>query len=135
VRTLTDFLSPTIEQAVTADFMNEGHFARHIRRMRSLYRARQDELVSLAHEHLAELAVVSPSPTGMHLVAWLRSDVDDRRVSRLAHEAGVEASPLSLYCVNTSHAPALLLGYAAVNEQAIGVAVRRLRGVLDEAIA
>jgi GntR family transcriptional regulator/MocR family aminotransferase len=135
VRTLTDFLSPTIEQAVAADFMNEGHFARHIRRMRSLYRARQDELVSLAHEHLSDLAVVAASPTGMHLVAWLRSDLDDRRVSRLAHEAGIEAAPLSTYCVNSRHPPALLLGYAAVNEQAIGVAVRRLSAVLEQAIA
>ena len=132
VRTLTDYLAPTIEQAVVTDFINDGHFARHIRRMRSLYRARQDALVSVAREQLADFAVVSPSPTGMHLLAWLRSDLDDRRVSRLAHEAGIEAPPLSLYCVNAPQPPALLLGYAAVNEEAITDAIRRLRDALVE---
>jgi GntR family transcriptional regulator/MocR family aminotransferase len=130
VRTLTDYLSPTIEQAVVADFINEGHFARHIRRMRSLYRARQDALVAAAREHLADFAVVSASPTGMHLIAWLRSDLDDRRVGQLAYEAGIEAAPLSLYCANASHPPALVLGYAAVSEEAMTEAVRGLRDVL-----
>ena len=131
VRMLTDYLSPTIEQAVVADFINEGHFARHIRRMRSLYRARQDALVLAAREQLGDLASVSASPTGMHLVAWLRAGIDDRHVARVAYEAGLEAAPLSLYCMNTSHPPALVLGYAAVGEDAIADAVRRLRDVLE----
>jgi GntR family transcriptional regulator/MocR family aminotransferase len=133
VRTLTDYLSPTIEQAVVADFINEGHFARHIRRMRSLYRARQDALVAAAREHLADFAVVSASPTGMHLVAWLRSDLDDRRVGQLGYEAGIEAAPLSLYCAHVSHPPALVLGHAAVSEEAMTEPVRGLRAVLISA--
>lgn len=135
VRTLTDYLAPTIEQAVVTDFMNDGHFARHIRRMRSLYRARQDALVAAARDHLADFATVAASPTGMHLVAWLRPDLDDRRVSRLAYEAGIEAPPLSTYCLDAAHPPALLLGYAAVDEHAITDAIRRLRDVLVAADA
>ena len=44
-RTLADYLSPTVEQAVVADFLGEGHFARHLQRMRTLYAARQEALV------------------------------------------------------------------------------------------
>jgi len=78
--------------------------------------------------------MTSAAPTGMHLVAWLQqSDVDDRLVAQLAFEAGIEAAPLSLYCASAARPPALVLGYAAVSEDALTAAVRRLRDVLISA--
>jgi GntR family transcriptional regulator/MocR family aminotransferase len=115
--------------------MNEGHFSRHIRRMRAVYLSRQRALVAAVRDELADFVAIGESPTGMHLIAWLRSGLDDRRVSRQALRAGIEAPPLSLYTVQQRRPPGLVLGYGAVDEVAIVDAVRRLRIVLRESLS
>lgn len=135
VRAATDHLSPTIEQAVIADFLTGGHFARHVRRMRALYRERRDALVVAVRHEMGDLASVTSAPTGMHLIAWLHPEADDRRVSRLAGEVGIDAPPLSLYGIETPRPPGLVLGYASLDERAIQESVRTLRDVLERASA
>src|SRR5207245_851758 len=70
-RALIDRHSPSLDQATLADFINEGHFARHIRRMRTLYEERQAILVAAARRELEGLIEVAPADAGMHLVGWL----------------------------------------------------------------
>ena len=129
-RELTDRHSPSIEQAVMADFIVEGHFARHIRRMRTLYAERQDALVEAAREELAGLLEVRPAEAGMHLLGRLPEGTDDRQASRLAAKQGVEVPPLSLHGIEASQRPGLLLGYAAVESREIREGVRRLAAAL-----
>ena len=71
VRFLTDVHPSTITQATLAEFIGEGHFERHVRRMRLLYSERQALLVDSARRHLAGLLTVPPSDGGMHLVGRL----------------------------------------------------------------
>lgn len=71
----------SVEQAVLADFIDEGHYARHVRRMRLVYAERQAALVSAASAHLSNWVDVRPSAAGMHLVGWLRGDALQRGVS------------------------------------------------------
>jgi GntR family transcriptional regulator/MocR family aminotransferase len=131
VQQLADFVSPTVEQAVVADFLSEGHFARHVRRMRALYQERQAALHDTLRRELSGLARADVHESGMHLVAWLDSDADDAAVSRAALDAKVEVPPLSLYCLERRLPPALLMGYAAVPAAQSGRAARLLRGVLE----
>jgi len=64
----------------------------------------------------------------MHVVAWLRDrSISDARVSSLAREAGVETAPLSMYRVEASLPPGLLLGFAAVRPSEMGAGLRTLR--------
>ncbi|HEU5100710.1 MAG TPA: PLP-dependent aminotransferase family protein [Roseiflexaceae bacterium] len=122
--------SPALEQAVLAEFMRVGHFARHIRRMRALYAERQVILLDAAARDLVGLLDLQPSTTGMHLLGWLPARVDDREAATRAAAAGVQAMPLSRLRIEPDERGALLLGYAAADERAIRESVRRLAGAL-----
>ncbi len=129
-RELADRHSPSIEQAVMADFIVESHFARHIRRMRILYAERQDALVEAATEELAGLLAICPAEAGMHLLGRLPEGTDDRDASRRAAGQGVEAPALSAHSIEASPAPGLLLGYATTKPGEIRKGVRRLATAL-----
>ncbi len=122
--------TPVIPQIALTHFITEGHFSRHIRRMRALYATRQAALVAAARASLAGLLDVPPAAAGMHLVGWLPQGSDDRAVSRDLLAAGVEASPLSAFCLAATPPPALVLGYAGYGEEKMGAAVRRMATVL-----
>jgi GntR family transcriptional regulator/MocR family aminotransferase len=131
VRFLTDVHPSTIMQATLADFIGEGHFERHLRRMRLLYRERQDLLVASARRHLAGLLTVKPSEGGMHLVGWLPVGVDDREVSRAARARGIAATPLSFFAERRPRRQGLLLGYAGLTPVQIETGTRQLAAALE----
>ena len=122
--------TPSIDQAALADFIHEGHFARHIRRMRTLYAERQNSLVEAARRELAGLIEVEPHDAGIHLVGWLRQGLDDRRAQEEAARQNVEAPALSAFSMKYRHRPGLMLGYAGYSEREIRVGVRRLATAL-----
>ncbi|MGH7646998.1 MAG: PLP-dependent aminotransferase family protein, partial [Gemmatimonadaceae bacterium] len=133
-RAVLDRQSPTIEQAVLADFIADGHFVRHIRRMRALYAERQEALLHSAHNGpLAEHIELAAADAGMHLVGWLRHVRDDARASDCALEAGIEATPLSATSLADGRRAALLLGYAAYSSNTLARASERLAGALEMA--
>ena len=131
----------SVEQAVLADFIDEGHYARHVRRMRLVYAERQAAMVTAATTHLAEWVDVRPSPAGMHLVGWLRGTaaaegVSDQSLSDIALASGVVATSLSSYRLRRPPlepraSGALLFGYAAFSEATIWEAARRLEQALS----
>ena len=129
-RFVADRHSSVLEQATLADFIADGHFARHIRRMRALYAERQSALLEAAQHELAGLLQLVPAETGMHLTGWLPKGVDDRWVAKQAAEQDVEVSPLSWHCLTPPKRGALLLGYGAVNAVEIRAGVKRLAKAL-----
>jgi GntR family transcriptional regulator/MocR family aminotransferase len=131
-RALTDLHSPVIEQAVLADFISERHFARHIRRMRGMYEARQKTLVEEARKNLRGMLEVAPAKAGMHLIGWLPDGVSDREVSERAADAGLNLAPVSDYCINQQLRGGLLLGYTAYDEKHIRRGTKKLAQVLTE---
>jgi GntR family transcriptional regulator/MocR family aminotransferase len=122
--------TPSMDQAVLADFINDGHFARHIRRMRTLYAERQAVLVEAARRELDGLLEVNPHEAGIHLVGWLADGADDREASKAASEAGVDAQALSSFSIKHRSRGGLLLGYAGYDERQIRVGVRKLATAL-----
>jgi GntR family transcriptional regulator / MocR family aminotransferase len=126
MRALSGRHSPTLEQAVLADFINEGHFVRHIRRMRSLYAQRQQILIEAVRQELQGIIEVVESEAGMHLIGWLPPHCDDVEVSRLATMQGINVQALSTHSERKTERPGLLLGYAGVNEQEIREGVKCL---------
>ena len=125
-RTLADRHSPTVEQAVLADFIDGGHFGRHIRRMRGIYAERQATLVDAARRSLSGLINIAPADSGMHVVGWLREDVNDAEASSRALENGVEGPPLSAYSLRPRRPGGLILGYTSVTPREIREGARRL---------
>jgi GntR family transcriptional regulator/MocR family aminotransferase len=128
----TGHSAPVAVQAALADFIAEGHFASHVRRMRVLYAARQARLLRAARRQLAGLLEIAPAEAGMHLVATLPDGTDDVALAgRVAH-AGVVVRPLSVHYVGEVTRSGLLLGYAGVPEREIDRGVEQLARVLRE---
>jgi GntR family transcriptional regulator/MocR family aminotransferase len=129
-RSLADSHSPSIDQAVLTDFIEEGHFARHIRKMRALYAERQAALVTAARSELAGFLEVSPDDAGMYLIGWLPRGVSDKSASRKAAEQGVVTNPLSAYSQKKLAREGLILGYTAFSRGQIRNGVERLAKAL-----
>ncbi len=119
--------APILEQVVLTDFIADGHFVRHIRRMRSLYASRQATLLEAATRELQGILDVLPTATGMHVIGWLPEGANDNEVARQATREDLCTPPLSFYCLKERLPPGLLLGYTGVSEREIWQGVRRLR--------
>jgi GntR family transcriptional regulator/MocR family aminotransferase len=131
-RAVVDRQGATLTQAVVADFITEGHFLCHIRRMRTLYHERQETLLRAARRELGGLLEVPACATGLHLMGWLSRGQDDRQASQAAAQAGVEAPPLSAYCLSRPARGGLLLGYAGCDARHIRDGVRQLGAALRD---
>jgi GntR family transcriptional regulator / MocR family aminotransferase len=126
-RDATDVFSSTLYQAVMTDFIREGHFARHIRRMRILYMHRRTALVEAIHKQMGGKLEVIGAEAGMHLVALLPPGINDVTVSRKAAQLGVSAMPLSSCYSKAPARGGLILGYGGVDEKQIYDGIRKLK--------
>jgi GntR family transcriptional regulator/MocR family aminotransferase len=129
-RTMIDLHPPTLGQVILTDFLTEGHFGRHIRRMRELYAGRQAALVSAAAQELTGLLDVHANEAGMYLIGWLLHGQDDQRASQSAATYGIEAPPLSVFRIEPGNTQGLLLGYAAFSEDELHRGVQHLAEAL-----
>jgi GntR family transcriptional regulator/MocR family aminotransferase len=126
-RDAADIFSSTLYQAVMTDFIREGHFARHIRRMRMLYKERRSALVKAISIQAPDLLEVIGSEAGMHLVALLPPGTNDAAVARKAVEKALSAAPLSSCYSNPPARGGLILGYGGASVHQIHEGVRKLR--------
>jgi GntR family transcriptional regulator / MocR family aminotransferase len=129
-RDATDQFSSTLYQAAMTDFIRDGHFARHIRRMRALYLERRTALVEAIQNQMGDQLAVIGAEAGMHLVALLPPGVNDIAVSRKAAELGISAMPLSSCYSKTPVRGGLILGYGGTDAQQIQDGVRKLATIL-----
>jgi GntR family transcriptional regulator / MocR family aminotransferase len=131
-RGATDIFSTTLFQAALTDFIREGHFARHIRRMRMLYKQRCETLAEAIRSKMgAQLEIIS-ADGGMHLAGLLPPDVDDMVVSRKAADIGVSANPLSTCYLERPKRSGLILGFGDTDTAQIKEGVRRLATVVKQ---
>ena len=113
-------------QAVLADFIDAGHFAAHLRRMRGVYEARRDALVRACTRDLPSGTLLGPTAAGMNATLLLSRRGSDRAAADAASQRGVRVLPLSRYALRTRAWRGLLLGYAALDEGSIRDGVSRL---------
>jgi GntR family transcriptional regulator/MocR family aminotransferase len=131
-RRLMDVQSPVIPQAALADFIEQGHFARHLRRMRTLYGERLKLLVETADKHLNGRLQIETAEAGMHTVGWLPEGVDDEAAFAAAARHEVEVTPLSEYYLGDCPRPGLVMDFAATPEDEVLPGILRLRKALEE---
>jgi GntR family transcriptional regulator/MocR family aminotransferase len=134
-RDAADIFSSTLYQAVLTDFIGEGHFARHIRRMRMLYMDRRRALVNAIQIQMGDMTEVIGAEAGMHLVALLPSGTDDVAVSRKAAQKVISAMPLSICYLKPPTRGGLILGYGGANSHQIHDGIRKLRMSVQGQIA
>jgi GntR family transcriptional regulator / MocR family aminotransferase len=130
-KALRDWHCPQIDQAVLAEFISEGHFAKHIRKMRGIYQKRQQILLDEAEKHLKGLLEVTPAKSGMHLIGWLPEGIDDKQFLQLGLENNLHLIPISASCINQKLRGGIFLGYTAFDEFQIKDGVLRLKDVLQ----
>jgi GntR family transcriptional regulator/MocR family aminotransferase len=125
---LADWHTSLPMQAALAHFIDDGLFARHVRRMRSVYQSRHELIVQSLDQTLASELEVVPSSVGLHLSALACGASHERigRVVRRAEELGVACHPLSAFAARDDTRPGIVLGYGAIAMDRIEAGLHRL---------
>ncbi|MBP0594761.1 PLP-dependent aminotransferase family protein [Paraburkholderia sp. LEh10] len=121
-----------LQQAMLAEFIAEGHFTSHIRKMRTLYGQRRSTLLEVAARRYGDALPAVGGDAGLHLVMQLPEGTDDRAVAAAALERNIVVRPLSGYYAQPSRAQSgLLIGYACVPDEEIAPAFDTLADAID----
>lgn len=115
------------EQAVVAAFMTEGHFARHLRRMRIRYQARRQTLADALMRQFGEEIQFSLSSGGLHILARFPGHRSDVELAERALRHGLQPSPLSCQTMKHDAGQGLLMSFTNIPEKAAPGIVARLR--------
>jgi GntR family transcriptional regulator/MocR family aminotransferase len=121
---------PVLEQRVVAAFMRNGHFARHVRRMRMLYADRRRCLATALHSTFGERVAVAMAAGGMHLLARFPGADDDSVLTKRAERAGLAATALSSLAMAHDCGQGLLLSFTNVAAAEADTLVARLATVI-----
>ena len=122
---------PALEQRVTASFMTQGHFARHLRRMRLLYAARRQALVRELARSFGSGLSLELQAGGMHLLARFPGLPSDTELVRRAEAAGLSPTALSSLSPTGRAGDGLLLGFTNVPEADAAAQIARLARALQ----
>jgi len=129
-RRVMDLGSPSFHQEVLADFIEEGHFERHIRRMRTFYGELRRLLVRSLREHMDTTLSLVGDEAGMHVTAMLHTAHCDEEVATRAVRQKLSLWPLSRLYLNRPR-QGFVLGFGGVTPLEIPLAVQRLRNLID----
>lgn len=129
-RELADRQSAALPQYVLADFMREGHFGRHVRRMRTLYAERLEALLAAVARHGDGLLSTERGLGGMSRVLWLPPGVSDEALIPDLRAASLQCMPLSNYRMQPSDPGGLVCGFTSIEPSALDHAIATLAGIV-----
>ena len=129
----TNWFAQWPAQAALATYIDEGHLARHIRKMRRVYSERHAIISTILQKDFSRWLVTIPAVTGMHLTATLRSRLrqHERELAARAATRGVAFDLLTTYWTGRSR-PGLVLGYGSIATGDVEEGLRRLRECFEE---
>jgi GntR family transcriptional regulator/MocR family aminotransferase len=130
VRDAVDIFPPVLYQRALTDFIRDGGFARHIRKMRALYAVRRERMIEAIERYFGGAADIASAAAGLHLVVRLPRNIDDRAAAARATAAGIACTALSVCCLSSPQRGGLILGYGGVATGSIDPSVRKLAGVV-----
>jgi GntR family transcriptional regulator / MocR family aminotransferase len=130
-----DLMSPTLYQSALAEFLRDGHFARHLRRMRGVYLKRREALLAGLARYCSDRLTVHNADAGLHVSVLLAAGLDDEDVVRRMAGRGLTATALSTcYMGTAARRSGLLLGFGGSTERRLVEATRILGQVLRERV-
>jgi GntR family transcriptional regulator / MocR family aminotransferase len=135
IKYIMDRHSAVIDQAILCDFITEGHFGRHIRRMRELYASRLAVLRESVQQKLGEFLTISETEAGVNTVGWLANGLNAEAVAQAATERNVEVIPINRFELEERMPEGLLLGFGAVDDREILRGVEDLTAVLGASVS
>ncbi|MGH7543494.1 MAG: PLP-dependent aminotransferase family protein [Gemmatimonadota bacterium] len=130
-RQALDLFPPSLYQLALAEFLREGHFARHLRRMRRVYLERRDALLGGLSRDCGDRLTVLNADAGLHVAALLEGGLNDVDVIRRMAARGLTATALSTCYAGTSRRSGLLLGFGGSAPRQLLDATRILGEVLQ----
>jgi GntR family transcriptional regulator / MocR family aminotransferase len=123
---------PWGDQAVLHEFIDEGHYVSHLRRMRKVYSERLQQLAQeVRKQHLGGALELSTVEAGMQTVGWLRTTQSPEEIATRAFEQNVDVIPLSRYCRRNPLPPGCQIGFAAVDGKSIARGVQILSQLIS----
>ena len=122
--------SSAITEEALSNFMDDGGFAEHIRKMRRLYRERRDILLDALKNHCSNILEPQQTDAGMHIIADIKNGMSDRLAHLELLNAGIDSLPLSIYYEGSVQRQALVLGFSGVQKKVIPKLVTIMGGVL-----
>jgi GntR family transcriptional regulator/MocR family aminotransferase len=129
-RTLLDGQSQLLAQAVLCEFMREGHFTAHIRRMRELYRGRRNLFVSALFRYLSPYVEANVPAGGLSIACYLKDNLVERRTVEIAKSVGIELPTLRRLYLGGQGRQGWLLGFAALEPDIAARAMKKLSSSL-----
>jgi len=129
-RYLMDRQPPTLSQKVVAEFMQEGYFAAHIRRMRQMYREQRDALAATLKRRASGCLDVAVPDQGMHLIAYLDHHLSDIATETAAQRSGVSVRAISRFYRSAVPRSGLMLGFSGFPRQLVIPAAARLASIV-----
>lgn len=121
---------PRFDQQLLANFMRDGHFAKHLNRMRKIYRKKHDKLIDLLKTNYPQIQVSGES-AGMHLLISFAHEKTEQELQQLAREAHINIVPLSSYSLTAEQQaqPTFLIGFGSIPLQEIETSIHTLMRV------
>ena len=138
-RAVADRNSPILDQAALAEFIDDGHYERHLRRVRLICHERYLAMRMHFARVFGDALVVSPASAGTHVLGRFGGSPGDgdrrlvKRVAMMAAEEGLVVFPLSRYCVAPPSREALVLGFGGLSPRRIGAGAEKLAAVVRRA--
>lgn len=121
-------------QAAMSDFITEGYFASHVRRMRGIYAERQHELKRSLDSHFGDVIHTSGGNAGLHLTTRFHNPVDINRMTAFCDSRGVALRDLALYYQGQSPMAGYVLGYGGIATEQVDAAVQIMAEGYDLAL-
>ena len=135
IRNATDTLAtPMLHQLAMTDFIREGHFSRHISRMRAVYMERRKAMIEALRQQTNGMLEVTGEEAGLYVLALLPVGVEESQVVGRARRMGLPVGPLSQCYLSPPARGGLMLGYANIKLQAIPAMIGALRSAIDASL-
>ncbi|CAH4966763.1 HTH-type transcriptional regulatory protein GabR [Enterobacter cloacae] len=124
---------PVLTQKILTAFLNEGHFFRHLKKMRALYQTRRDWMIAALREVYGDLFFTEQNDGGMHIVAFLAKGSADREIARCWQEQQLQVNALSAWYHGSGKRYGLVMGYNNVRsyQEALDLLERPKRQTLE----
>jgi GntR family transcriptional regulator/MocR family aminotransferase len=129
---LVDRAAPTLTQAAVADFIIEGHFERHLRKLRKEYGGRRRTLIESIETFLSGQVQYNDNEAGLHVMLYLDQDLDESLVVRRAADAGVGVYPGASYHLDGKIRPSILLGFTGLSRNEIKRGIKDLASIIRD---
>jgi len=131
---VTDWHTSMLAQTTLAAFIEQGAFARHIRKARGVYAKRHELITRIVRRELGDLLELLPSDAGLHVAAVTRrlSAEQVAKAVQRAAAAGVGVHPLERFAVGTTAMAGVVIGYGSIQTAAIAEGLQRLRSCLED---